>query len=111
MALLSDLPELGKLGRRQIAALAGVAPMNRYSGTMQGRRTVSGGRARIRAVLYMGVLVASRRNPVIRSFYQRVLATGKPKKPGLAACMRKILTILNGMVKSGQRWKAHLLNS
>ena len=85
VALLSDLPEMGTLGRRQIAALVGVAPMNRDSGTMKGRRTVSGGRARIRAVLYMGALVASRHNPVIRNFYQRLLAGGKPKKLALTA--------------------------
>jgi len=111
VALLSDLPELGKLDRRQIAALVGVAPMNRDSGTMRGRRTVSGGRARIRAVLYMGALVASRHNPVIRSFYQRLLAAGKAKKLALTACMRKLLTILNGMVKTGQRWNPHAINS
>ena len=111
VALLSGLPELGKLDRRQIAALAGVAPMNRDSGTMRGRRTVSGGRARIRAVLYMGALVASRHNPVIRSFYQRLLAAGKPKKLALTACMRKLLTILNGMVKSGQHWNPHAIRS
>ena len=111
VALLSDLPELGKLGRRQIAALVGVAPMTRDSGTMRGRRTVSGGRARIRAVLYMGALVASRHNPVIRSFYQRLLAAGKPKKLALTACMRKLLTILNGMVKSRQHWNPHPSNS
>ena len=110
VALLSDLPELGKLGRRQIAALVGVAPMNRDSGTMRGRRTVSGGRARVRAVLYMGALVASRHNPVIRSFYLRLLAAGKPKKLALTACMRKLLTILNGMVKSGQRWNPQAIN-
>ena len=111
VALLSDLPELGTLGRRQIAALVGVAPMNRDSGTMRGRRTVSGGRARIRAVLYMGALVASRHNAVIRSFYQRLLAGGKPKKLALTACMRKLLTILNGMVKTGQCWNPHAINS
>lgn len=111
VALLADLPELGTLGRRQIAALAGVAPMNRDSGNMRGRRSVSGGRARVRAVLYMGALVATRHNPVIRSFYQRLLAAGKPKKLALTACMRKLLTILNSMVKSGQRWNPHTLNS
>lgn len=111
VALLADLPELGTLGRRQIAALAGVAPMNRDSGTMRGRRTVSGGRGRVRAVLYMGALVASRHNPVIRSFYQRLLAAGKPKKLALTACMRKLLTILNSMVRSGQRWNPHPINS
>ena len=111
VALLSDLPELGALGRREIAALVGVAPMNRDSGTMRGRRTVSGGRARVRAVLYMGALVASRHNPVIRSFYQRLLAAGKPKKLALTACMRKLLTILNSMVKSGKRWNSHMISS
>ena len=110
VALLADLPELGKLGRRQIAALVGVAPMNRDSGTMRGRRTVSGGRARVRAVLYMGALVASQHNPVIRSFYQRLLAAGKTKKLALTACMRKLLTILNSMVKNGQRWPPHAIS-
>ena len=107
LALLSYLPELGTLDRKEIAALVGVAPMNRDSGTMQGRRTVSGGRARVRAVLYMGALVASRHNPDIRSFYQRLLAAGKPKKLALTACMRKLLTILNAMAKSGHRWNPH----
>ena len=111
VALLADLPELGSLERRQIAALAGVAPMNRDSGTMRGRRTVSGGRGRVRAVLYMGALVASQHNPVIRSFYQRLLAAGKPKKLALTACMRKLLTILNSMVKHGQRWDPHVISS
>ena len=111
VSLLAELPELGTLGRRQIAALVGVAPMNRDSGTKRGRRMVSGGRARVRAVLYMGALVAARHNPVIRGFYQRLLAAGKPKKLALTACMRKLLTILNGMVKSGQRWNPHPLNS
>ena len=111
VALLADLPELGTLGRRQIAALAGVAPMNRDSGNMRGRRSVSGGRARVRAVLYMGTLVATRHNPVIRSFYQRLLAAGKPKKLALTACMRKLLTILNSMLKSGESWNPHTLNS
>ena len=78
--------------------------MNRDSGNIRGRRSVSGGRARVRAVLYMGALVATRHNPVIRSFYQRLLAAGKPKKLALTACMRKLLTILNSMVKSGQPW-------
>ena len=110
VALLADLPELGALGRRQIAALVGVAPMNRDSGTMRGRRTVSGGRGRVRAVLYMGALVASQHNPVIRSFYQRLLAAGKPKKLALTACMRKLLTILNSMVKNGKRWNPNVIS-
>ena len=116
VALLADLPELGTLGRRQIAALVGVAPMNRDSGNrdsgnMRGRRTVSGGRARVRAVLYMGALVAARHNPVIRSFYRRLLEAGKPKKLALTACMRKLLTILNSMVKTGEHWNAPPINS
>ncbi len=87
LTLLAYLPELGTLDRRKIAALVGVAPFNRDSGTLRGKRTVWGGRARIRAVLYMGALVASRHNPVIRDFYQRLLAAGKPKKLALiAAC-------------------------
>ena len=107
LTLLSHLPELGTLDRKEIAALVGVAPMNRDSGTMRGRRTVSGGRARVRAVLYMGALVASRHNPGIRSFYQRLLASGKAKKLAITACMRKLLTILNAMAKSGQHWNPH----
>ena len=99
LTLLAYLPELGTLDRRQIAALVGVAPFNRDSGTMRGRRTVWGGRARVRASLYMGALTASRYNPVIRDFYQRLLAAGKPKKVALTACMRKLLVILNSMLK------------
>ena len=101
LALLSQLPELGTLNRRQVdTALVGVAPFNRDSGTVRGKRRVWGGRARIRAVLYMGALSASRFNPVIRDFYQRLLAAGKPKKVALTACMRKLLVILNSMLKS-----------
>ena len=102
LSLLAYLPELGTLNRKQIAALVGVAPINRDSGTMRGRRAVWGGRARVRTVLYMGALVASRRNPVIRKFYQRLLAAGKSKKVALTACMRKLPVRLNGMVKTGQ---------
>ena len=104
LSLLAYLPELGTLDRKRIAALVGVAPFNRDSGHYRGRRSVWGGRSRLRAVLYMGALVASRYNPVLRAFYQRLLAAGKPKKLALTACMRKLLTILNAMVKSGQRW-------
>ncbi len=111
LVLLAHLPELGTMDRKRIAALVGVAPMNRDRGTMRGRRTVAGGRARVRAVLYMGALVASRHNPVTRSFYQRLLAAGKPKKLALVACMRKLLTILNGMAKSGHRWNQNLIKS
>ena len=102
--LLAHLPELGTLNRRQIAALVGVAPYNRDSGALRGKRAVWGGRSRVRAVLYMGALVASRHNPAIRDFYQRLLAAGKPKKVALVASMRKLLVILNGMLKHGSSW-------
>jgi len=97
--LLAGLPELGSLGRKQIAALVGVAPLNRDSGRYRGKRMVWGGRARVREALYMGTLVATRFNPVIRTFYQRLLEAGKPKKVALTACMRKLLTILNAMAR------------
>ena len=105
LTLLAHLPELGTLDRRQVAALVGVAPFNRDSGTLRGKRTVWGGRARVRAVLYMGALAASRFNPVIRDFYQRLLAAGKPKKLALTACMRKLLVILNSMLKHRSPWR------
>lgn len=103
--LLADLPELGQLNRKQIAALVGVAPFARDSGTLRGKRVVWGGRAAVRAVLYMGALVAARRNPVIRAFYRRLVAAGKPKKVALIACMRKLLTILNAMMRTNTRWQ------
>lgn len=103
--LLADLPELGTLDRKQIAALVGVAPFNRDSGRMRGRRTVWGGRAAVRAVLYMAALVASRRNPLIAAFYRRLLDAGKPKKLALVACMRKLLTILNAMLRDHRPWQ------
>ena len=103
--LLADVPELGRLNRKEIAALVGVAPLNRDSGTLRGQRTVWGGRAPVRAGLYMGALVASRSNPLIRAFYERLLAAGKPKKVALTACMRKLLTILNAMMKHRTTWK------
>ena len=105
LTLLAYLPELGTLDRRQIAALVGVAPFNRDSGTLRGKRTIWGGRARVRAALYMGALVASRCNPVIREFYQRLLAAGKPKKLALTACMRKLVVILNSMLKHRSPWR------
>ena len=104
LTLLAYLPELGTMDRRQVAALVGVAPYNRDSGTLRGKRTVWGGRARVRTALYMGALVASRYNPVIRDFYQRLLAAGKPKKLALTACMRKLLVILNSMLKHRSPW-------
>ena len=106
LTLLAELPELGRLSRREVAKLAGVAPLARDSGTLRGHRYVHGGRASVRAVLYMAALVATRRNPVIRAFYERLLAAGKPKKLALVACMRKLLTILNAMARSGVRWEA-----
>ena len=105
LTLLAYLPELGTLDRRQVAALVGVAPFNRDSGTLRGKRTVWGGRARVRAALYMSALVASRFNPVIRDFYQRLLAAGKPKKLALTACMRKLLILLNSMLKHRSPWR------
>jgi transposase len=102
--LIADLPELGRLSRREIAKLAGIAPLSRDSGTLRGRRFVQGGRAPVRAVLYMAALVATRRNPVIKAFYQRLVAAGKPKKLALVACMRKLLTVLNIMVRTATRW-------
>jgi transposase len=105
LTLLAELPELGRLSRREIAKLVGVAPLARDSGTLRGRRFVQGGRASVRAVLYMGALVASRRNPVIAAFYRRLLAAGKPKQLALVACMRKLLTMLNAMVRSGSPWR------
>jgi len=103
--LLIELPELGQLNRRKIAALVGVAPLNRDSGTMRGKRTVWGGRAKLRAVLYMAALVGVRHNPVITSFYERLLKAGKAKKVALVACMRKLLTILNAMIRSNTVWQ------
>ena len=104
-SLLIELPELGMLNRRKIAALVGVAPLNRDSGTMRGKRTVWGGRAKLRAVLYMAALVASRCNPIIAAFYQRLLDAGKAKKVALVACMRKLITILNAMIRTMTIWR------
>jgi transposase len=104
--LLAKLPELGALSRRQIAALVGVAPINRDSGRFRGRRSIGGGRADVRAVLYMAAMTAARCNPVIKAFHQRLISAGKPPKVALTACMRKLLTILNAMMKSHSSWKA-----
>ena len=104
--LLIELPELGQLNRRQIAALVGVAPLNHDSGTMRGKRTVWGGRASLRAVLYMAALVGVRHNPIIAAFYQRLLNAGKAKKVALVACMRKLLTILNAIIRFKTFWRS-----
>lgn len=99
--LLAGLPELGQLGRRQISALVGVAPFNRDSGKLRGQRCIWGGRAHVRAALYMAAISASRTNPVIAAFYQRLLAAGKKKKVALVACMRKLLVMLNAILRDG----------
>lgn len=104
--LMAHLPELGTLNEKQISALAGTCPFNRDSGTMRGRRTIWGGRAKVRAALYMAALSAIRFNPVIREFYQRLVRAGKPKKLALVACMHKLLLILNAMVKNDCMWRA-----
>jgi transposase len=104
ITLLADLPELGTLSRHQIAALVGVAPLNRDSGRFRGKRMVWGGRARVRAALYMAALTASRYNPIIKAFYHRLCSAGKARKVALTACMRKLLIILNSMVKHQQTW-------
>ncbi len=103
-SLLAGLTELGELNRRKIAHLAGLAPLNRDSGTFHGKRSIWGGRAGVRCVLYMGTLSAIRCNPVIKSMYQRLLAAGKLKKIALVACMRKLLTILNSMIRTESKW-------
>ncbi|MGA7950880.1 MAG: IS110 family transposase [Thiobacillaceae bacterium] len=108
MILLSDLPELGQLDRKKIAALVGVAPFNDDSGRRRGQRRIQGGRASVRQVLYMAAVAASRFNPSIRTFYQRLLASGKKKKVALVACMRKLLTILNAMIRDMQPWHASI---
>jgi transposase len=104
-ALLIQLPELGTLNRHEVAALAGVAPLNRDSGRMRGKRTVWGGRASVRGILYMSALVATRYNPVTSAFYQRLCAEGKAKKVAIIACMRKLLIILNSMIKHKTLWQ------
>ena len=109
--LLAGLPELGTLTHKQVAALVGVAPLNRDSGTWRGRRMVWGGRAPVRAALYMSALVATRCNPVIRTFYQRLCAAGKAKTVALTACMHKLLTILNAMVKHRTPWRENLAHT
>jgi len=106
LTLLAQLPELGRLSHGQIAALVGVAPLNRDSGTLRGRRAVWGGRQAVRTALYMGTLRATRCNPAIRLFYDRLLAAGKAKKVALVACMHKLLTILNAMRKHQTPWQA-----
>lgn len=104
--LMAALPELGTLNEREIAKLVGVAPLNRDSGTFKGKRTTWGGRAHVRAALYMATLSASRFDPTIKAFYERLRAAGKPAKVALTACMHKLLTIINAVIKSGKPWQA-----
>ena len=103
--LVSDLPELGQLTAKQISRLVGVAPINHDSGQHKGKRMINGGRAQVRAILYMGAVVAMRHNPVIKIFYERLVERGKAKKLALTACVRKILVILNAMVRHNQPWQ------
>jgi transposase len=109
--LLAELPELGGLNRKQIASLVGIAPLNRDSGTLRGRRAIWGGRATVRAALYMAALVASRRNSVISVFYKRLRTAGKAPKVALVACMRKLLTIINSMITHKTRWSENILQT
>lgn len=102
--LIAELPELGRLNRKQIAALVGVAPLNCESGILRGRRIIWGGRARVRAALWMGTLVAVQRNPAIRAFYQRLVAAGRPKKVALTAAMHKLLLVLNALLRQRTPW-------
>lgn len=103
--LLGELPELGELSNREISALCGLAPFNRDSGQMRGKRRIRGGRAPIRTVLYMAMLSAIQHNPIMKEFYQRLVAQGKHKKVAITACMRKMMTILNTMVRNNQEWQ------
>jgi transposase len=103
-SLIADLPELGTLDRRRIAALVGVAPINRDSGQMRGRRTIAGGRTNVRNVLYMAVHSAIQWNPIIKAHYCRLVERGRPKKVALVACMRRLLGILNAMIRTKTPW-------
>ena len=107
--LIAQLPELGTLNRKQIAALVGVAPFNRDSGIMRGQRRIWGGRSQVRTVLYMCTVAALGRNPVIHAFYQRLRAAGKPGHVALVACMHKLIIILNAMLNQGTSWSPPLL--
>ena len=103
--IIADLPELGSLSAKQIAALAGLAPYNRDSGTLRGKRVISGGRSSVRRILYMATLVAMRFNEQIKIFYERLCNAGKPKKVAMTACMRKLLIVMNAMVKNNEPWR------
>ncbi len=103
-SILADIPELGALNRRQAGALVGVAPMNRDSGTLRGKRMIGGGRAALRKAFYMPTLVAIRHNPDIKAFYERLLKNGKSKMTAVVACMRKLVVLLNTLIKENRTW-------
>ena len=107
-ALISELPELGNVNDKQLAALVGVAPLNKDSGNFKGQRGIWGGRAGVRKALYMSTIVAVRHNPQLKVFYERLLLSGKKKKVALIACMRKLLIIMNAMIRKGTRWGEHI---
>jgi transposase len=109
--LLADLPELGQLEHKQIAKLVGVAPLNRDSGKLRGRRTIVAGRRNVRTALYMATISAMRFNPQIRSFYERLRQAGKPFKVAITACMRKLLTILNALIRDNSPWRKKAMNT
>jgi transposase len=104
--VITYLPELGKLTNKEVAAISGVAPFNRDSGTMRGKRTTWGGRSALRSALYMAILSARRCNPALKIFYDRLIAKGKAKKVAMVACMRKLIIIMNAMIRDGQPWRA-----
>ena len=108
VSLISSLPELGKISHKSISYLVGVAPLNKDSGKFRGKRRISGGRAKIRCLLYMAALVAVRFNPLIKTFYEGLLAKGKLKKVALTACMHKLLIILNAMMKNNRAWQPQI---
>jgi transposase len=111
LTLIAELPELGTLNRKQIAALVGLAPLNRDSGTWRGKRMVWGGRASVRTVLFLCAMAATRYHPTLRPFYQRLVAAGKPKKVALVACARKLLITLNAMARTGTPWQLDFQHS
>ena len=106
--LLGDLPELGSLNNKQVAALTGVAPYNRDSGSLRGKRRIRGGRHSVRTILFMATLTSVQHNPIIRRFYQHLVSLGKHKKVALTACIRKIVIMLNAMVRDGKMWNEKL---
>lgn len=106
--LISELPELGNLNRKQIAALVGIAPINRDSGTKKGKRYIRGGRHKVRTVLFVSMMSAIQHHPTLKPMYQRLVATGKPKKVALIACARKQITILNAMMKNRTYWEVSM---